>query len=47
MCNHIDISKYVPDNHYSLKQEEEERQAYYDEMDDMEDRYCNGWEDDW
>ena len=46
MCNQIDISKYMPDDHYYLKQEEAERQAYYDEW-DMDDRYCNGWEDEW
>jgi len=46
MCNQIDISKYMPDNHYSLKQEEVERQEFEDDW-DMDDRYCNGWEDEW
>ena len=46
MCNQIDISKYMPDNHYYLKKVEAERQAYEDEW-DMDDRYCNGWEEDW
>jgi hypothetical protein len=47
MCNHIDITKYMPDNHYFLKQKDEEWQEYNDHMDDMDDRYCNGWEDEW
>lgn len=46
MCNQIDISKYMPDNHYSLKQEEVERQEFEDDW-DTDDRYCNGWEDEW
>ena len=44
MCNQIDISKYMPENHYYLKQEDEEKRAF-DEDWDMDDRYCNGWED--